>query len=445
MIISRSLNEATILAGACFLLGLCFGAPAEAQSNDVAVGAGAGASSVKSSYEPDMSAELPAGVSGGLDSPPSAAKAATVSRDTLVTVAELHRRLGELFEILGQYDSAQMQLKEVIAIDERLYGADHPSIIVDLTRLGAVQYRSGRYTDAAQTLSRALVMAERALGPEHQDVAPILATLGNTYNELGRLTDAEPLLKRSLAISLNASVAHDIEIAQALNNLADLYLAKGRLKESERLLLDALVRLHKGDLQPERLPTGQSLVAQLRHDRSSLRAHTDAEVTVLGAVLNNLGCLYHLRHKDTLARDLYQLAIEVKSTASGGDLLGLSTTYSNLSGSLLLSGDVEHALSMSLDACEIDSRTLPAYHPHVAIDQIGLADVYLASGQLLKARTIYSLALANLLKTLPETHADVIRCKARCAFLSRKLNSIVMRHRLAAQKASKAWSQPPFR
>jgi tetratricopeptide (TPR) repeat protein len=308
----------------------------------------------------------------GLIHPPSAAKAATVSRDTLVTVAELHRRLGELFEILGQYDSAQMQLKEVIAIDERLYGADHPSIIVDLTRLGAVQYRSGRYTDAAQTLSRALVMAERALGPEHQDVAPILATLGNTYNELGRLTDAEPLLKRSLAISLNASVAHDIEIAQALNNLADLYLAKGRLKESERLLLDALVRLHKGDLQPERLPTGQSLVAQLRHDRSSLRAHTDAEVTVLGAVLNNLGCLYHLRHKDTLARDLYQLAIEVKSTASGGDLLGLSTTYSNLSGSLLLSGDVEHALSMSLDACEIDSRTLPAYHPHVAIDQLVL-------------------------------------------------------------------------
>lgn len=443
MINSRSLNEATILAGACLLLGLCFGAPAEAQSNDAAVGAGA--SSVKSSYEPDMSAELPAGVSGGLDSRPSAAKPATVSRDTLVTVAELHRRLGELFEILGQYDSAQMQLKEVIAIDERLYGVEHAIIVDDLARLGVVQYSSGRYTDAAQTLSRALVMAARALGPEQRDVAPILATLGNTYNELGRLTDAEPLLKRSLAIKLNASVPDDVEVAEALNNLADLYLAKGRLREAERLLLRALIQLHIGDLQSERLPTGQSLVAQLRHDRSSLRAHTDAEVTVLGGVLNNLGVLYHLRHKEKLARDFYHMAIEVNSTGGGGCMSGLSATYNNLSGSVLLSGDVEQAVSLSLKACEIDSRIMPADHPHFAIDQIGLADAYLASGQLLKAKGIYSGALAALLQTLPETNTYVIKCKARCAFVSRKSHSVVMRQTLAAQKASKVWSQLPFR
>jgi len=184
LIISRSLNEATILAGACLLLGLCFGAPAEAQSQESAVGAGA--SSVKSSYEPDMSAELPAGVSGGLDSRPSAAKAATVSRDTLLTVAELHRRLGELFEILRQYDSAQMQLKEVIAIDERLYGAEHTVVIDDLTRLGAVQYRSGKFNDAAHTLSRALSIAERTFGPAQQDVAPVLASEGNSDSELER-------------------------------------------------------------------------------------------------------------------------------------------------------------------------------------------------------------------------------------------------------------------
>lgn len=184
MITPKSLNRAVISAGACFLLGVWFGAPAEAQSQESA--GGAGASSVKSSYEPAVSAELPAGISGGLDAPASAAKAATVSRDTLVTVAELHRRLGSLFEILGQYDSAQMQLKEVIAIDERLYGADHPAIIVDLTRLGAVQYSSGRYNDAVQTLSRALVMAESALGTEQQDVEPVLASEGNSDSEMER-------------------------------------------------------------------------------------------------------------------------------------------------------------------------------------------------------------------------------------------------------------------
>lgn len=186
MINSRSLNEATILAGACLLLGLRFGSPAEAQSKESYTGAGAGASSARSSDEPVRSVNLPASASGGHNAQDHVPNAPTVSRDTLMTAASLHIRLATLFECLGRDDRAQAQLLEVIAIHERLSGEDHPSIIVDLTRLGAVQYRSGRYNDAGQTFSRALSIAERTFGPAQQDVAPVLASEGNSDSELER-------------------------------------------------------------------------------------------------------------------------------------------------------------------------------------------------------------------------------------------------------------------
>jgi tetratricopeptide (TPR) repeat protein len=61
-------------------------------------------------------------------------------------------------------------------------------------------YEAGQYAEAIPLLRQLLTIQEKILGREHPDVAFSLYVLANLYDRQGRFDEAEPLYKRALAI-----------------------------------------------------------------------------------------------------------------------------------------------------------------------------------------------------------------------------------------------------
>ncbi|MFD1145508.1 FxSxx-COOH system tetratricopeptide repeat protein, partial [Saccharothrix hoggarensis] len=90
----------------------------------------------------------------------------------------------------GAPSQALSLFERALAIDEAVYGPDHPEVATRLNNLGHVLSDLGRPGDAQPLLERALAITEAAYGPDHPEVATRLNNLGHVLSDLGRPGDA---------------------------------------------------------------------------------------------------------------------------------------------------------------------------------------------------------------------------------------------------------------
>ena len=67
----------------------------------------------------------------------------------------------------GDYQGAKLKLERALAIDEKVYGPEHPSVATNLVNLGMVLKNQGDYQGAKLKLERALAIDEKVYGSEH--------------------------------------------------------------------------------------------------------------------------------------------------------------------------------------------------------------------------------------------------------------------------------------
>jgi hypothetical protein len=65
----------------------------------------------------------------------------------------------------GKYESALPLARQVLEIQEKALGPDHPDVATALNNLASI-YRSGQYALAESLYRRALLIDERALAPD---------------------------------------------------------------------------------------------------------------------------------------------------------------------------------------------------------------------------------------------------------------------------------------
>jgi tetratricopeptide (TPR) repeat protein len=104
----------------------------------------------------------------------------------------------------AQYTDARVQLARALAIDEAVYGPDHPDVATILNNLGSVLQDLGDLQGARFHYERALAIDEAVYGPDHPDVATILNNLGLVLQDLGDLQGARFHYERALAIFINS-------------------------------------------------------------------------------------------------------------------------------------------------------------------------------------------------------------------------------------------------
>ena len=121
--------------------------------------------------------------------------------------------LGGVLQHLGDLRAARAAYERALAILRTTYGEDHPEVAKVHSNLGLVLYALGDTTSARAAFERALTADERAFGPDHPDVALRFNNLGLVLQSLGDLDGARTAFERALAIFTRV---HDEHNAQAV-------------------------------------------------------------------------------------------------------------------------------------------------------------------------------------------------------------------------------------
>ena len=148
--------------------------------------------------------------------------------------------LGQILILMGNLDEALPHVDRALAIDEKVYGPNHPLVAVSLSNLGQISTSSGNLDLAQRYFRRALAIDEKVYGPDHPSVANRLRNLGQVFAGGGNVDGAIPLFQRALGIYESTYGPDHPNVARVLNNLGLILHSAGDLEGALTYLRRAL-------------------------------------------------------------------------------------------------------------------------------------------------------------------------------------------------------------
>jgi len=158
---------------------------------------------------------------------------------------------------LGKLEAARVTLQRALAIREGVYGREHPEVAITLGNLGIVQQQLGEFEAARVSQQRALTIKEAVYGPEHPEVAITLTNLGRVQRQLGEFEVARASLQRALAIKEGVYGREHPDVAITLTNLGDVQRQLGEL-EAARACITRAAGIFERRLGPDHPHTRQA-------------------------------------------------------------------------------------------------------------------------------------------------------------------------------------------
>jgi eukaryotic-like serine/threonine-protein kinase len=227
--------------------------------------------------------------------------------DSPLSEATIRQTLAHIFVKMGDYATAEPQLKRAVDIYRGQLGEDAPAFLTALASLGTLKWYQGQNDEAAQHLIQALDTRERVLGPEHPDTLAAmirlawLDTIRNYSSDAMTLAEeayqtACRVLGKDHPVTLDASaclamklVAHGQKTqAEAIAPEA-LEISRrilGQEHETSLVLMNTLVWMY--DLQGQH---GKAMAMAERAFETSHRVFRETNLVALHSAAN-LGSLY---------------------------------------------------------------------------------------------------------------------------------------------------------
>ncbi|MBL7498152.1 tetratricopeptide repeat protein [Frankia sp. CNm7] len=342
----------------------------------------------------------PAGTAASAGSEPAAAAG---------DLSWLCDRTATYLQVHGQAGEALPLFQRALAIDEAVYGPDHPEVTAGLSNLAGALRDLGRAGEALPLVRRALAIDEAVYGPDHPEVASHLNNLAVALRTLGRAGEALPLAQRALAIDEAVYGPDHPVIATALNNLAVALRTLGRAGEALPLAQRALAidEAVYGPDHPEVAAGLNNLAGALRTlgqvgEALPLfrRALAIAEAVygpdhpVIATALNNLAVALQDLGRAAEALPLAQRALAIAEAVYGPDHPEVAAGLNNLAGALRTLGRVGQALPLAQRALAIAEAVYGPDHPVIATALNNLAAVLKDLGRAGEALPLFRRALA---------------------------------------------------
>jgi tetratricopeptide (TPR) repeat protein len=319
----------------------------------------------------------------------------------------------------AEFAQAKAAFERALAIDEAVFGPDHPKVATRVNNLGLVLRDLGDLAGARAAFERALAIWEKQLGPEHPNVALAVNNLGSVLQDLGDLAGARAAYERALAIDEAAFGPHHPNVAIRVNNLGSVLRALGDLAGA-RAAYERALAIDEAAFGPDHPNVATDvnnlgLVLQDLGDLAGARAayeralaideaafgpdHPKVAIRVnnLGGVLQDLGDLAG-------ARAAYERALAIWEKQLGPEHPQVATGVNNLGLVLKDLGDLAGARAAFERALAIDEAVFGPHHPKVATDVNNLGLVLQDLGDLAGARAAFERALAIWEATLPPGH-----------------------------------------
>ncbi|HMZ82519.1 MAG TPA: tetratricopeptide repeat protein, partial [Acidobacteriota bacterium] len=231
----------------------------------------------------------------------------------------------------GDYAKAEPLSQRALAIYEKAYGPDHPTVALLLDSLSSLYSTKGDYSRAKSLYERALAIKEKAIGPDHPDVIHTLRNLAVVLMNQGDFGKAERLFQRAITIQEKAFGPDNPKLSLTLSNLAALYQKKGDTSQAEALYQRAIV-IGEKTLGPDDLDVAQSL--------------------------NNLSVIYKDKREYSQAEPVLRRALAIREKTLGPDHPLVASSLTNLAVLYQTKGDFLPAIQCRIQCNEVTERDL---------------------------------------------------------------------------------------
>jgi serine/threonine-protein kinase len=379
--------------------------------------------------------------------------------------ARMLEAIGRVQMSMAQYPEARTALGRSLALRVAGLGPNHAEVATTLLHLGELERRTGRYHQADSLTRRALAIRTATLGARDPAVADALAQLAMINVYLSDLPGAEELSRRALAIRRESLDARDPLIGFSLEVHASHLRRLGRDAEAEGELREAIVidqaangprsaeaadvQLRLAELILEARGDTSQAESLMRSALATLRASLGDDHPRTGWAMGDLAAVLAARGNHGEAGDLARTGRDIIQRAFGAD----HPSSADMTGQLVLvyrqAGRFAEGERLQRDALKVIERTLGQKHSAYAgalgiwsemlmelgrydeaitarrraidirrqlfgdsasiigIDVSGLARIYARKGDFRSADSLFTIALANMRRLVPETHHDL--------------------------------------
>lgn len=335
--------------------------------------------------------------------------------------AELYATLGNIYDQLGKFDSADSLLN--LALDKRksIYGTDSAPVAESLVALGLLRSDEAQYAEAEQLVRDGLAMSKRHLPPNHPQVAQAASSLGRVLVSCGQYSDAIPNLDDALRMQ-SAPGGVPADRLATMTELANAQFYLGRYAESYSLNQSALEldRQLYGERHPNvaedlinlgaiEFEWGRYAEAE-KYDRQALdiiqawfgKDHPESAslMTILGRVLVTEGKLNE-------ANDLLRASLVIEERVYGPAHPRVASTVNELGKAALQQGKLDESEADFHRAAEIWKKSYNGKHYYIGTALVNLGSVEMERRHYAQAESYYRGALKMYEATLPPEHKQV--------------------------------------
>lgn len=338
------------------------------------------------------------------------------------TAAGLCNTLGFHLQMIDDYAGARSYWERALAIDEQVFGANHPATAHSLNNLGYLLQAIGDYAGARLHYERALATRQQVLGIDELDMANSFNSLGTLLQITGDYAEARLHYERALAIRQQVLGIDHPATARSLNNLGQLlhvigdyagaltYLERA-LSINEQLLgsdhpTTALSLNNLGELLRV---MGDYVGAQPYYERAlSICEHAlGHHHHYTASSLNNLGLVLQATGNNAGARTYFERALSIHEQVLGFDHPSTATSLNNLGYLLRAIGDYAEAQRYLERALSIHEQVLGPDHPTTALSLNNLGVMLQEKGDYAEARLYYERSLPIFEQLLGADHPAI--------------------------------------
>jgi tetratricopeptide (TPR) repeat protein len=296
--------------------------------------------------------------------------------------ANMSNLLGLMLYAKGDLDGALTNTQRALAIDEKVYGAEHPDVATDANNIGTILYAKGDLDGALTYAKQALAIDEKVYGAEHPMIAIRANNIGQILRAKGDLDGALTNTQRALAIDEKVYGPEHPKVAIRANNIGTILYAKGDL--------DGALTYAKQALAIDEKVYG-------------------AEHPTVGRDFNNIGTILHAKGDLDGALTYAKQALAIDEKVYGAEHPDVARDFNNIGQILKTKGDLDGALTYAKQALAIDEKVYGPEHPTVARDFNNIGQILKTKGDLDGALTYAKQALAIDEKVYGAEHPTVAR------------------------------------
>eukprot|EP00729_Bicosta_minor_P032494 gene32494-biopygen5412 len=152
-----------------------------------------------------------------------------------------HAGLADALSADGKDNEAEMVCRKVLALNQRLFGAEDPATLAAANQLADCLRCQRKFEEAIKLLKSTLRSQRRVLGMEHRETLGTKSNLATALKANGQLEEAEKMFRTTLKTMKRVLPKNDTHILSTLNNFAGLLNnGLGKHAEAEAMLREVL-------------------------------------------------------------------------------------------------------------------------------------------------------------------------------------------------------------